>query len=148
MELRVSKTVSFHPLLPSNLITNEKDVCEDIKGSPLLSPCVAGSSPPPFSSRGASSPAPMRSGAHHGMCQMPGAQTGPRWDQTDSRRAGALLTTKKYAPDSNFSCGHKGNTLLRCLSVAMVRDWEQGWSPARYGSSHALVTAAAESRDR
>lgn len=48
MELRVTKTVFFHPLLPSNLITNEKDVCEDIKGSPLLSPCVAGSSPPPF----------------------------------------------------------------------------------------------------
>ena len=112
MELRVSKTVYFCSLLPSNTSPMKGLYVRTSRGHHSFPAVWQGAVfLPSHSSRGASSPALLHSGAHHhGTCQMPGAQTDPRRDQTDSRKAGALLTTKKYAPDSNFSCGHRGNT--------------------------------------
>ena len=74
--------VSFHSLLPSIQITNERDVSEDIKGSSSLHPAQGGQRCL------VSCETSLCSGAHcHGTCQTPRVQRGFRRDWTDSRRA-------------------------------------------------------------
>lgn len=122
--------VPFHSLLPSIQITNKRDMSEDIKRSSCHSShsgreqcsCLH-----PAQSR-QRCPVSRKTSLCSLSRDVPDTKSTNRFQSGPDRfmQGSALLTTKNDAPDSNFSCGHRRNTLLRCSSLAMVRARELG----------------------